>query len=176
MDEDSDDQQQGPRLKAARHAANGLLKSANLNVIPIRINDLCKQVSNDFNLVVEGAGEQVTGKKIDAVTKKMDDGQIFIIYNKDRHVHRMRFSVAHELGHLYMGHMHGNSSIDLGSENFDEIEANQFAAQILMPPSILRADIKSGIKDVDALAEKYQVSNLAMWWHIEKSGMLRLLA
>lgn len=97
--------------------------------------------------------------------------------NKTKHVYRQRFSFAHELGHLNTGRVHGNHNINmnLNSKDSNEVIANQFAATLLMLPSFLRKDIKSGIKDVKILAEKYQVSEEAMWWQIEKSGLVNLL-
>lgn len=65
--------------------------------------------------------------------------------------------------------------MNLNSKDSNEVIANQFAATLLMLPSFLRKDIKSGIKDVKILAEKYQVSEEAMWWQIEKSGLVNLL-
>jgi Zn-dependent peptidase ImmA (M78 family) len=164
----------GPRLTEARHAALGLIKAANVKAAPVRLNDIYQHAKKTFDLAIVGFEEARIGKKIDAVTQPGDDNEVFIVYNKNRHSHRIRFSVAHELGHLYLGHVHGNSSIDIGSENFDEIEANTFAAYLLMAPKLLRADIKAGLKDVEALAERYQVSREAMWWHIDKAGLLNL--
>lgn len=164
-----------PRLTEARHAALGLLKNAKITAAPVRLNDIYQHAKKTLGVLIVGVEEDAIGKKIDAVTKPGDGRDVFIVYNKNRHVHRIRFSVAHELGHLHLGHVHGNSSIDVGSENFDEIEANTFAAYLLMSPTLLRKDIKAGIKSVDRLAEKYQVSTEAMWWHIDKAGLLNLL-
>lgn len=166
--------QSKPKLTEARHAALALLKASGITESPIKISDVFQHVKKTFDVSVMGASESAIGSKIDAVTSREGE-EIFILYNRDRHVHRQRFSFAHELGHLFMGHVHGGSSIDLDSESFDEIEANQFAAYLLMPPTFLRTDIKAGNKDVAMLAAKYQVSDIAMWWQIDKAGLLKLL-
>jgi Zn-dependent peptidase ImmA (M78 family) len=57
--------------------------------------------------------------------------------------------------------------------NSDEIEANQFASELLMPTHLVREEIKKLPKDIDAehavsmLAERFQVS--------EQAAMLRLI-
>lgn len=165
-----------PTITEARHCALGLLKQAKISQAPVILNEVLKEVSKTFDVSVLGATEAEMGTKIDAVTKREDD-EIYILYNKTRHVYRQRFSFAHELGHLNMGHVHGNRNInmDLNSKDSNEILANQFAATLLMPPNFLRKDIKAGMKDVKALAEKYQVSEEAMWWQIEKSGLVNSL-
>lgn len=163
-----------PKLAGARHTALSLLKECKITDAPVKLNEVFKQVRNSFDVSVLGATEAEIGSKIDAITKR-EGGEIYILYNKSRHVHRQRFSFAHELGHLHLGHVHGGSSIDMNSGGLDEIEANQFAAQLLMPPSFLRNDIKAGLKDVATLAKKYDVSEEAMWWQVDKAGLLKLL-
>lgn len=161
------------KLAEARHAALKLLQASKITSAPVRLNDTLPHVRKTFDVTIMGVAETQIGSKIDAVTKR-EGSDVYILYNKDRHINRQRFSFAHELGHLHLGHVHGGASIDLASQNFDEIEANQFAAQLLMPPAFLRNDIKGGMKDVAALAKKYQVSEEALWWQIDKSGLLKL--
>ena len=109
-----------------------------------------------------------------ALTHKYGN-DLLIAYNENVAINRQKFSVAHELGHLYMGHVHGGKAIDLDSKADGEIEANQFAAQLLMPTKFLRADIKSGVKDVPTLAGLYEVSEDALWWRLSETGLLKLL-
>jgi Zn-dependent peptidase ImmA (M78 family) len=161
----------GPKLKEVRHAAAALLKSLKITEPPVNLNIIYQQTKKTVDLIIHGTDD--LSDRVDAVTKRSGD-QVFIVYNKSKSVNRQRFSVAHELGHLQMGHVHGSSSIDLGSENFDEIEANHFAAHLLMPPDMLRKDIKDGNKDVKGLANRYQVSEEAMWWQIDKASLLKL--
>lgn len=161
------------KLAEARHAALKLLQASRITSAPVKLNDTLPHVRKTFDITIMGATEAQIGSKIDAVTKR-EGTDIYILYNKDRHINRQRFSFAHELGHLHLGHVHGGSNIDLSSQNFDEIEANQFAAHLLMPPAFLRNDIKAGLKNVSELAKKYQVSEEALWWQIERAGLLKL--
>ena len=163
----------GPRLKEVRHAVIGLLNELKVSEPPIDLNHIYHHFQKTLDVTIKGSDD--LSDKVDAATKPIGR-QVFIVFNNSKSVVRKRFSVAHELGHLHMGHVHGNSSIDLGSTNFDEQEANHFAANLLMPPTMLRKDIKSGMKDVDNLAKRYNVSTEAMWWQIDKSGLLNSLS
>lgn len=165
--------QSEPKLKEARHKAKAILKTANIVSPAVNLNTIYHLAQRDFNLIIQGANATVLPTNVDGITKR-DGDEVFILYNESVSVARQRFTVAHELGHLYLGHVHGGSSIDLGTKNFDEIEANQFAAHLLIPPLFLRKDIKAGQKDPKELAKIYQVSEQALWWQIDKAGLLNL--
>ena len=161
------------RIAEARHQAQSLLKTAGIKSAPVRLNEIIKHVPAHHNLIVRGTKEHLpTG--VYAMTYR-ESRMTLIGYNENASVNRQKFSVAHELGHLYMGHLHGQSSIDLNSSDNDEIEANQFAASLIMPPSLIKQSIKSGVKDVEELAKLYEVSTEAMWWQFTKNGLLKLL-
>jgi Zn-dependent peptidase ImmA (M78 family) len=160
------------KLAEARHAAKTLLKTAGVKAGPVRLNDIIKHVPVSYHLVVRGTTQLPPG--LDAFTYR--DNEITIIgYHQSVAPVRQKFSVAHELGHLYMGHVHGQTSLDLDSPDNDEMEANQFAAHLVMPPLMLRADIKKGLKDMKLLAGQYGVSEEAMWWQLAKCGLVALL-
>ncbi len=84
---------------------------------------------------------------------------------------RQRFSIAHELGHYLSGHEaydDANIYIEdrpgwLNSHNRQEIEADEFAAELLMPERFLRRDVARHGLDMPALAKLYRVSEQAMW-------------
>jgi Zn-dependent peptidase ImmA (M78 family) len=71
-----------------------------------------------------------------------------ILFNRKQAVERQRFSIAHELGHLLLHeykapHADGapqvryrNTISSLGTDQ-EEVEANQFAAELLMPANLL---------------------------------------
>lgn len=88
---------------------------------------------------------------------------------------RQVFSVAHELGH-YILHNDGTSHTSLrdttSSQGIDtkEIEANFFAANLLMPQDeVLRL---VGLKfTLDSMASYFNVSPLAMQYRLEKLGI-----
>lgn len=92
---------------------------------------------------------------------------------------RQRFTIAHELGHLLLHdgeevridrnfRLNFRSPESSTAEDIEEIEANAFAASILMPASMLEAEVKQLIFDFDdedqikSLADRYKVSAQAM--------------
>jgi Zn-dependent peptidase ImmA (M78 family) len=95
---------------------------------------------------------------------------------------RQRFTIAHELGHHFLDHLpdtahvhvdRGNVILYRSSHRVDidpqEVAANRFAAELLMPTGLLRAEAlrirPQGLltdSDVSALALRSQVSEQAM--------------
>jgi Zn-dependent peptidase ImmA (M78 family)/transcriptional regulator with XRE-family HTH domain len=65
-----------------------------------------------------------------------ETGAAYVLINSDKPRVRRRFTIAHELGHLALGHLHGgevivDETVRAGSP--PEREANAFAAGLLMP-------------------------------------------
>ena len=80
---------------------------------------------------------------------------------------RVRFSVAHELGHFYLpdhradllkGRMH-NSEADFRSREPREREADEFAASLLMPKDLFLAQVKRFRQHICTLKEICALSN-----------------
>lgn len=83
---------------------------------------------------LEGAGVflvpcDVSGK-VDAVTRRGDDGWHVIAYNKAFPDDRLRHTKAHELGHLVLHRLSGREEV--------EHEADDFAAEFLLPEAEIR--------------------------------------
>lgn len=90
---------------------------------------------------------------------------------------RQRFTVAHELGHYVLHqaeHPEGIFDDDLNflrtegnvsGDREQEREANQFAAELLMPEDAVRTAYES-IKDISALARRFAVSQEAMGYRV----------
>ena len=81
-----------------------------------------------------------------------------------------RFSIAHELGHYFLGHadtmfydgktVH-ESQAGFGSKEFIELEADHFAAGLLMPSELFRKEAArhcDGLTAIERVAEKCQTS------------------
>lgn len=125
------------------------------------------------------------------------DGDYEIASNGSEHSYRQRFSLAHEIGHfvlhkelvdirggvdddtMYRSTDRGdiyNSYIDLVHER----QANSFAANLLMPESLVRAaidDLRSttGEAKLTSLYRKFQVSPSAMRWRLKNLGLLGMV-
>jgi Zn-dependent peptidase ImmA (M78 family) len=102
---------------------------------------------------------------------------------------RQRFTVAHEIAHMCLHHA-TNIHIDRGfslrfrnktsteAADISEIEANQFAAELLMPERFIREDLGQRTADLadeellTDLASRYQVSLQAMVYRLMNLGYL----
>jgi Zn-dependent peptidase ImmA (M78 family) len=112
------------------------------------------------------------------------DGERIIGVNASENPLRQRFTIAHELGHLYLDPrddlnvdknfaMKYRNGVSSEGTDLKEMEANYFAAELLMPEKFLRQDIDDHKKNyggidfeddelVRVLADKYEVSRHAM--------------
>lgn len=106
------------------------------------------------------------------------EGNTVIGVNSVDPKNRQRFTIAHECGHLLLHkaefhvdrRLHVNRRDEKSSmaTDPDEIEANRFAAELLMPFELMKADLVGRMIDVEddnqirELAEKYGVSAQAM--------------
>lgn len=90
----------------------------------------------------------------DAVTIRHEyDGRTIyeLLYDNGAHRLRQRFTLAHELGHIVLRH-----SLE---EPFEEVEADYFASQLLMPHPLLETFGEEITPDL--IADTFQTSKMA---------------
>jgi len=160
-----------------------------------------QKIINRFGITKPHIPVEEIAKKLGAqvIKQESDDNHSGMIYsdshgviigvNKEHSENRKRFTIAHEIGHMIM-HSHlleGEVHIDKGfgvrlnrdkrsslGEDLLEIQANKFAAELLMPKAMIKKDIKDLYVDISrdmdehikALAKKYKVSQQAMSFKI----------
>jgi Zn-dependent peptidase ImmA (M78 family) len=88
-----------------------------------------------------------------------------ILVNANHSLPRKRFTIAHEIGHFVLhrkrlesGELIDDAMYRSGVTAKEETEANRFAADVLMPYSLIRSLIAAGINTPEQLAAKLQVS------------------
>ncbi len=157
-----EEQNNKPRIGFARNTARKLLENAGIKNPPVLIRDIVSHIKKEKDLSVYSwaFGEDTDGIQITEGEKAA------IGYNQKQHPHRQRFTVAHEIGHLLLGHTGKNFILDLNSKKPEEIEANQFAAELLMPLEMLKKDFQNGKKTAKDIAQAYNVSEEAVWWRL----------
>ncbi|GAA0574691.1 ImmA/IrrE family metallo-endopeptidase [Craurococcus roseus] len=112
------------------------------------------------------------------------NGDLTIIgVNSLHHPNRQRFTIAHECGHLalHRDEVSANVHVDrqfhvmmrdqkssLGTDVL-EIEANRFAAELLMPRFLVEPAIRAQALDVD---DERSMANLAAAFRVSKSAMM----
>lgn len=127
---------------------------------------------------LESHGIVVTGfrnvdSKIDAFSQRInveDSGSVFIIALAlgEKPQERLRFDMAHELGHILM-HIWGENNEDIDKEEFNlrEKQANIFAGAFLLPAESFGRDVEpyaSNIEFYRSLKKKWGVSMQAMMY------------
>lgn len=100
-------------------------------------------------------------------------GRVILINPSDSTV-RQRFTIAHELGHALMHsdgvhERNGGKSYNANNYRIIEVQANRFAAALLMPADLVTEAFQSGM-DLAKLAEAFAVSQTAMRIRLETLG------
>lgn len=115
-----------------------------------------------------------------------DGWQCTIAVNANEGPQRKRFTAAHELGHflyhrdLLREHRHLDRLFDEAAgrnlaeplEYAHEMQANSFAARLLMPKTTLENEIRSGNNTIAGLARKFDVSRAAVEFRIKNLNLV----
>lgn len=162
------------RIGWARNQARKLLNRLEAAQLPIDVDKIAQQLS------IEIISHKFESDDISSFLLRKPD-QFIICVNERHHLNRRRFSTAHELGHFIL-HRDGASYFHkdyevyfrgyiAGSDDdlkeLKEVEANQFAAELLMPLTLIRNDLKiNPPPTASELAKKYKVSEQAMTFRL----------
>jgi len=146
-------------------------------IIKVLHNDRCLPVSLDRIIKDERnirPRPANYGKKFDGRIEYIPDKKIFILYYPAVITPRVRFSIAHELGHFYIpehrklliSEKFHNSTPGFISDEILEREADEFASHLLVPENYLNKLVSKRtfltLKDLLELANELQVSATAM--------------
>ena len=144
---------------------------------------------DNFQYVLESHGIIVTstkfvGTEIDAFSQKVrigkgrHQGYVYIIALAigEKPIERLRFDMAHELGHILM-HPWDESNEDLDKDAFKarENQANMFASALLLPRKAFTRDIMAYATEVDYyrhLKKKWRVSMQAMMYRARQLNII----
>lgn len=167
-------------IKSAQLKAQYLIGTSNLDdVFPLNVEQLATELGID--LQYGQFSQNISG----VLKRKNKEGCPVIIINSADSPVRQRFTIAHELGH-YLLHsqklLHVDSNFEtvyFRDENssrankIEEIQANAFAAELLMPSKDLEDQFKKlstqNLENiVIILAKRYQVSTTAMAIKVNK--------
>ena len=169
----------------AGKSVDDLLKTASIDPkeMPRDLDKLLRghniiATSMDFTEIERILFDRVSewGTILGAVAVK--DSNIGIFYRAGSTLNRIRFTVAHELAHcclhskaLENGHV--LMRYDGYFQDDEEIRANDFASELLMPEQLLRVEFEGNAKPrVIDLAKKYAVSLHVMWVRLMRLNLL----
>lgn len=162
--------------------AEALLARHGVNRAPVPVEQIAQ--AEQVQVVRSPAAGQESGFLM------RDGRRILIGLNTNEHPRRQRFTIAHELGHLQLhkgrplivDHAvrinNRNQTSSAASDN-EEMEANAFAAALLMPSALVEAAVwreqELGINTreqlTDNLAAEFDVSKEAMSWRLINLGV-----
>lgn len=153
-----------PNFKYVYEIANEILLISNtISYFPFSVTRMIAEMTDiqcrSFKRAVGyGIDIEALGSESAVIVEK--NGRCIIFYNECEPEERVRFSLLHELGHYIL--LHDLDTKDLELYNKQEIEANCFAAQILMPEQILLEFEHRGKRiDPSFLMSKFRVSKEA---------------
>lgn len=172
------------RIQTARKTAEALIERLNVTTAPVDVNSVAKALG--LQIVYNELGEEVSGLLVSR------DDTAAICVREGEPVVRQRFTIAHEIGHFCLRHqfeqgehvhvdegwkMTARSSSRTAGLAPQEVEANQFAAALLMPSKLLRsraarfANRQLDDRDVSELARDFKVSEQAMAIRLSTLGL-----
>jgi Zn-dependent peptidase ImmA (M78 family) len=172
-------------VRSARRHAEALAESCGFTKPPVDLERVAKQLG--LSIASADLGADVSGLLI-----SKGDASIIAVQAKDP-PNRKRFTIAHEIGHFYLRHQFEPGEhvhVDRGhvitprnsrsstGEDLKEIEANQFAACLLMPSTLIESRIKAlrltSLREdhVTLLASEFEVSEQAMTIRLSTLGHL----
>ena len=126
--------------KIARNKSWEVLIDVGIFELPVNLSIIAKH----YNIQILSYNDsQIEYSDIEDGFSVKINGRYIIYYNSKKPVARIRFTIAHELGHCLLNHIRDNEiTFRRNSEtdsNIDikEIQANVFARDILMPAAVL---------------------------------------
>jgi Zn-dependent peptidase ImmA (M78 family) len=147
-----------PNYAFARNMAKKVLKDYKLSGVPTDLSVIFKNLGlkyielNDAD-DIDGAIIEIKGKPAIAVL------------NKARPLQRQRFTLAHELGHIFLKHttrdVYDPEEIKDKAKPPQEIEADTFASELLIPYEQLKK-YTADMSNIDKLAGTFLVSRQAI--------------
>lgn len=161
-----------PRYSLIDSKVQQILAQTGSNRAPIDVERIANSmnarvVRNDFKDEISGVLVRRPGEIVIGVEISQSD-------------ERQRFTIAHEIGHLVLhdlGEVHVDkvnfrSSLSSTAENVEEVEANAFAAALLMPRALIMADLQGQVVNIEDdrqigwLSKRYGVSTQAMTYRL----------
>lgn len=174
------------KRRAIEAARRVLAKSGPLKA-PVDPVEVAERVGLE---VVERSKLELHGREVSGLLLRRK-GRTIAIVNRDHHPRRRRFTLAHEIGHFLLHPVREAYVDDVGgalarddrsAEGTDlrEIEANAFAAELLMPEGLIREEVPSRFglffeeDRLTQLSDQFGVSKQAMTFRLTNLGLLSL--
>ena len=161
-----------PRLTPVaviRRKAQALLSDRRVQGPPVKLDAIAKKLG--ITIKHEPFDDDISG------VLYRDPNSTIIGVNSFHHPNRQRFTLAHEIGHFVLHEMDVHvdkgyrivlrSSVSSQAVDPHEIDANRFAAELLMPGKLVRKDVEELLLDAE---DEAGLSVLAKKYHVQYTG------
>ena len=160
----------------ARDAAWRILIDCEVDRLPVDLNVVCRKLGVRLRsyLSADALVRRIGVLGITDGVSLFYRGDPLILYDSELPPGRVRFTVAHEIGHLALGHVSPGQQTVVNREpspgdNPMETSANQFAARLLAPACVLWG---LGLHTADEIADACHISKQAARFRADRMEAL----
>ena len=149
--------------KVTRNLVWEIILREGISNLPVKTSALCKQMGIDVRMCAE------LSKSGEA---RMMQGEPVIFVSTHDQIERQRFTVAHELGHIMLGHVGKYHLVNREPSTMDnpiEQEANIFASRLLAPACVLWG---CNVQSADDIMLLCKISRTAAEYRMERMRVL----
>lgn len=167
--------------QTARDFAWRILLQCNIRKLPVKVSYICKQNGYKLYSYTEGNSHirefhlEDQCARSDGFSTRFDDCY-YIFYNPHMLVGRIRFTIAHEIGHILLGHLNKQGAFTSQnrepgpSDAPEEQMANVFASRLLAPACVLH-DLN--VTTPEQIAALCDISLQSATYRAERLGILK---
>lgn len=152
----------------ARDAAWRILLDCGIDHLPVSLNTICRRLEiraltyEKGAEIIKQAGLSQAAHRTDGMTFYVGNTPV-ILYDERKPPQRAKFTVAHEVGHIILGHVKPGYFTTINREPQpgdapEERAANQFAARLLAPACVLWG---MGVQSAEEIMEACRISRPA---------------
>lgn len=151
------------KYKQARNASWQCLIDYNICSLPVKVSRIANQT--DIVLLKNSAVNLLSENE--SGTTLMQNDKLYIIYADEQSPQRCRFTIAHELGHIFLGHLFKENGNGFATTDDAEHSANVFARDLLAPACVLHeiqvinAAAIANLCDISLEAASYRAERMA---------------
>lgn len=150
--------------KISRNLAWEILLQEQITELPISVSGICKNMG--IKIIYYIPKDDNSGMSM------ILDGEPVIFVNQNESTERKRFTAAHELGHILLGHVGKYNLVNRepsGNDNPIERAANIFASRLLAPACVLWG---CGVKRAEDIAALCRISKQSAEYRMERMKIL----
>jgi hypothetical protein len=151
------------KYKQARNASWQCLIDYNIDSLPVKVSRIAKQTDI---VLLKNSAVNLLSENESGITLMQDD-KLYIVYADEQSPQRCRFTIAHELGHIFLGHLFKADGNGFLITDDAEHSANVFARDLLAPACVLHemqvinAAAIANLCDISLEAATYRAERMA---------------